>query len=71
MSANSTVTISSGSTTLATFTMPPYSYNNGTIFISAPDMRSGSSYTLSLGSQSVNVTANNSVSGGMGGGRPW
>ena len=71
VSANSTVTISSGSTTLATFTMPPYSYNNGTIFISAPDMRSGSSYTLSLGSQSVNVTANNSVSGGMGGGRPW
>jgi hypothetical protein len=71
VSANSTVTISSGSTTLATFTMPPYSYNNGTIFISAPDMRSGSSYTLSLGSQSVNVTASNSVSGGMGGGRPW
>ena len=71
VSVNSTVTISSGSTTLATFTMPPYSYNNGTIFISAPDMRSGSSYTLSLGSQSVNVTASNSVSGGMGGGRPW
>ena len=68
VSANSTVTISSGSTTLATFTMPPYSYNNGTIVVSAPDMKSGSSYTLNLGSQSVNITASNTINSGMGGG---
>ena len=68
VSANSTVTISSGSTTLATFTMPPYSYNNGTIIVSAPDMKSGSSYTLNLGSQSVNITASNTINSGMDGG---
>jgi len=55
--------------------MPPYSYNNGTIIVSAPDMKSGSSYTLNLGSQSVNITASNTISnsgmgGGPGGNRP-
>ena len=65
--ANSTVTITSGQTTLATFTMPPYSYSSGTIMVSAPDMKSGSSYTLNLGSSSVSVTASTSVSSGMGG----
>ena len=59
--ANATVTISSGSTTLATFTMPPYSYNNGTIFISAPGMENGSSYTLALGNSSQTVTASNTI----------
>jgi hypothetical protein len=69
VTANSTVTITSGSTTLASFAMPPYSYNNGTIVVSAPDMKSGSSYTLNLGSQSVSVTASNTISNsGMGGG---
>ncbi len=69
VTANSTVTVTSGSTTLASFAMPPYSYNNGTIVVSAPDMKSGSSYTLNLGSQSVNVTASNTISNsGMGGG---
>ena len=69
VTANGTVTISSGSNTLATFTIPPYSYNNGTILVSAPGMSSGSSYTLSLGSSSVSVTASNTISsGGMGGG---
>ena len=75
VSANSTVTISNGSTTLASFTLPPYSYNNGTILVSAPGMNSGSSYTLNLGSQSQTVTATNTISSGMGGGmpggRPW
>ena len=61
ISANATVTISSGSTTLATFTMPPYSYNNGTIFISAPGMENGSSYTLALGNSSQTVTASNTI----------
>ena len=68
VSANSTVSIASGSTTLASFTMPPYSYNNGTILISAPGMESGSSYTLNLGTSSTTVTASNTINGGMGGG---
>ena len=68
VAANATVTISDGSTTLASFTLPPYSYNNGTILVTVPGMNSGSSYTLNLGSQSVSVTATNSISGGMGGG---
>jgi len=68
VSANSTVSIASGSTTLVSFTMPPYSYNNGTILISAPGMESGSSYTLNLGSTSTTVTASNTINGGMGGG---
>ena len=61
ISANATVTISNGSTTLATFTMPPYSYNNGTILISAPGMENGSSYTLALGNSSQTVTASNTI----------
>ena len=79
VTANSTVSISSGSTAIATFVMPPYSYNNGTILVSAPGMQSGSSYTLNLGSGSQTVTASNTVNSGMGGGpggqpggnRPW
>jgi hypothetical protein len=69
VAANSTVTISSGSTVLATLTMPPYSYSNGNIIVSVPGMTSGESYTLSLGSSSTTVTASNTVSSnGMGGG---
>lgn len=69
VAANGTVTISSGSTVLATLTMPPYSYSNGNIIVSVPGMTSGESYTLSLGSSSTNVTASNTVnSNGMGGG---
>ena len=66
--ANGTVSVKNGDTTLATFTMPPYSYNNGTILISAPELTSGSSYTVNLGSTSVTATASNTISGsGMGG----
>jgi hypothetical protein len=61
VSANATVTISNGSSTLASFAMPPYSYNNGTILISAPGMQSGTSYTLSLGSSTQSVTASNTI----------
>ncbi len=69
--ANGTVSVKSGDTTVATFTMPHYSYSNGTILITAPGLTSGSSYTLSLGSSSANVTASNTFSGGMqGGGMP-
>lgn len=72
VAANSTVTISSGSTVLATLTMPPYSYSNGNIIVSVPGMTSGESYTLSLGSSSTTVTASNTFSSnGMGdGGQP-
>jgi hypothetical protein len=65
--ANATVTVGSGQTTIATFTMPPYSYSNGTIFVSTPDMKSGSSYTLNLGNSQQTVTASTSVNSGMGG----
>ena len=71
VSANSTVTVSDGNTTLATFAMPPYSYNGGSVLISAAGMQSGNSYTVNWGSSSTTVTASNSVSssmGGMGGG---
>ena len=61
VSANATVTISSGSTALASFNMPPYAYNNGTILVSAPGMESGSSYSLSLGISSQTVTASNTI----------
>ena len=62
------MSISDGGNTLATFTMPPYNYNNGTIMLSATGMSNGSSYTLTLGNQTQSVTASSSVSGGMGGG---
>ena len=61
VSANATVKISNGSNTLASFTMPPYSYNNGTILVSAPGMENGSSYTLSLGESSQTVAASNTI----------
>ncbi len=66
VTANSTVTISNGSSVIASFTMPPYSYSNGTIMVSAPGMENGSSYTLNLGSSSVSITASNTLNGGMG-----
>ena len=70
VSANATVTIANGSTTLATFTMPPYSNSNGTILMTAQGMSSGSSYTVSINGTSQNVTATNSISNAMGGGMP-
>ena len=69
VSANQTVTVSNGSTTLGTFTMPPYSYQNGTVLISVPGMTSGTSYTVAL-ANSTTATASNTISGGMGGGMP-
>ena len=69
VSANQTVTVSNGSTTVATFTMPPYSYQNGTVLISVPGMTSGTSYTVAL-ANSTTATASNTISGGMGGGMP-
>jgi len=68
VTANSSASVSSGSTTLATFSMPPYSSTNGTILVTAKGMTSGSSYTLTIGGKSQTVTASNSISSGMGGG---
>ena len=67
VNANQTVTVSNGSTTLATFTMPPYSYQNGTILVSVPGMTNGASYTIGL-ANSITATASNTINGGMGGG---
>ena len=68
VSAGTAVTLADGSTTIASFTMPPYSYSNGTIMLSAPGMTSGSSYTLSLGGSTQSITASSTLSSGMGGG---
>ena len=72
VAANSTVTVKSGNTTIATFTMPPYSYTNGTVIITASEMISGNSYTLTNGSSSVTLTASDTISGSglSGGGTP-
>ena len=66
LSANSTVTVSDGTKTLATFIMPPLSYNNGTIMLSTTGMNSGESYTVNWGSSTSTVTASSSISGSMG-----
>lgn len=63
VSANTTVTLSSGSATLATFTMP-YAYSSGSILVTAPGMTKGSSYTLKLGTTSKTVSAVQYSSGG-------
>lgn len=69
VSANSSISVSNGSKTLFTFTMPPVSYSGSNIMIiSTPDLSSGSTYTLTAGSSSASVTASNTISSGMGGG---
>ena len=69
VSANSSISVSNGSKTLFTFTMPPVSYNGSNVMIiSTPDLSSGSTYTLTAGSSSASVTASNTISSGMGGG---
>lgn len=63
--ASGTVTVMSGQTSIASFTMPPYSYSNGTIMVSAPGMKSGNTYTLTLGSTSQSIKASSSLSSSM------
>ncbi len=71
VSANGSISIGDGSTTYCTFVMPPVNYgSSNTIIISTPELKSGSSYTLTSGSSSVSVTASNTISSGMGGGMP-
>ena len=67
VTANGTVTVSNSGKTLATFNMPPVSYNSGTMMISTPNLTNGSSYTLVAGNKIQTVTASNTISGGMGG----
>lgn len=66
--ANATISVTSGSSTLSSFSMAPISYNNGTILVSAPGMSNGGTYTLKLGSSSMSITGVTSYSGGGGGG---
>ena len=66
MAANGTVTVSDGTSTLASFALPPYSYTNGTIIVTAAGMKSGSQYTLALAGGSQTVEASSQLSGGMG-----
>ena len=69
VSANSSISVSNGSKTLFTFTMPPVSYSGSNVMIiSTPDLSSGNTYTLTAGSSSASVTASNTISSGMGGG---
>ena len=69
VSANSSISVSNGSKTLFTFTMPPVSYSGSNVMIiSTPDLSSGSTYTLTAGNSSASVTASNTISSGMGGG---
>ena len=63
-SANATIKVMNGSTTLGTTAMGPVSYNNGTILISAPGMSSGKSYTLNIGSTSTTISGVTSYNGG-------
>ncbi|MBQ7419866.1 MAG: carbohydrate-binding domain-containing protein [Prevotella sp.] len=67
ITANGTVSVSDSSNSY-TFNMPPVSYNSGTMLISTPILKSGSSYTLKSGNSSTTVTASNTINSGMGGG---
>ena len=70
VSSGSTVTLKQGSTVLATVTMPAYSYSNGNVSATAPGMKSGTSYTITLGSTSRTATGV-LYSSSSGPGRGW
>lgn len=83
VTAGNSISVKSGSSILATFTVPSTyssSYSggggmggrpsgSGNILISCDGLTSGNSYTVILGSSSINVTARTTSSGNMGGGR--
>ena len=72
VSAGTTASVSDGSNTLATFTLPA-SFSSGSILVTANGMTSGNSYTLTVGDSSATLTAQqygSSGMGGMGGGMP-
>ena len=66
VSANTTATVKSGSTTLATFTLP-YAASQKNIVITAEGMKSGS-YSVTLGNSTNSYTATQYSSGGGQGG---
>jgi len=68
VSANSTVTVSDGSQTLATLQMPAFNYSSGTMMLSTEGMQAGSSYTVGLGSTTQTLSASSTLSSDMGGG---
>jgi hypothetical protein len=67
VSGGATASISDGTNTLATFTLPA-SYSNGSILVTASGMTAGSAYILSIGDASTTLTAQQYGSSGMGGG---
>lgn len=67
VSGGATASISDGTNTLATFTLPA-SYSNGSILVTASGMTAGSAYILSIGDASTTITAQQYGSSGMGGG---
>lgn len=73
ISAGTTATITSGSTTLASFSLPA-NYSSGSILVTANGMTAGNSYTLSIGSASATLSAvqygGSGMGGTPGGGRP-
>lgn len=67
VSGEATASISDGTNTLATFTLPA-SYSNGSILVTASGMTAGNEYILSIGDASTTITAQQYGSSGMGGG---
>ena len=67
VSGGATASISDGTNTLATFTLPA-SYSNGSILVTASGMTAGNEYILSIGDASTTITAQQYGSSGMGGG---
>lgn len=80
VSAGNEITLKSGDTVLATFTVPdnysssnqgggPGGWGGSSVLISCAGLTSGSSYTMTSGTSSSTVTA--TTTGNGGGGRPW
>lgn len=62
--AGITATVSDGSTTLATFSLPAAA-SGASVLVTASGMKAGSKYTLALGSASASLTASQYGTGGM------
>lgn len=72
VSGGTAISLASGSTSLATFTVPSDYSLSGQVLVSCPELTSGSSYTLTIGSSSSSVTARTgSSSSNSGGGMHW
>lgn len=69
VAAGSTLTVSSGETVLATFSLP-YAFSQGNVILTAEGMTAGSTYTISNGTSTQTATAVQYSSGGGPGGGP-